>query len=225
MSKDLAKELGMNRIDETSRTSTPTSFGDYRFDERFDNAMPQLDASEELDWLMSLALDEALDANEAERLEMLLRQEPEYLDRWAAWQAVDSNFQQMPSVLPSPDFGAKFAQRLEIQERQRRLRTGFIFGIAAVVLWGSALTGTVMLGALVWSNQGAWLGGLIHNMAYWWAAMGQFGQALFNTGEALWAAPQTRAVLLCYLVAAFAILVGWFAFLRRSLREMPLVEA
>jgi hypothetical protein len=55
--------------------------------------------------------------------------------------------------------------------------------------------------------------------------MGQFGQALVNSGEALWAAPQTRAVLVCYLVMALGILVSWFVFLRRSLRVMPLIEA
>src|SRR5687767_3500712 len=127
MKKDLAQEVVMNR-----HVESPMTFGDFGRED----AMPQLNASEELDWLMSLALDEALEEREAERFERLLRQEPEHLARWAAWQAVDNDFHQMPSVLPSPDFGAKFAQRLEIHERQQRLRTGFIFGLAAIVLWG-----------------------------------------------------------------------------------------
>ena len=209
----------MDRTDQF--TDRPITFGE----DGIDDVLPPLDASEELDWLMSLALDEALGEREADRLEMLLRQEPHHVDRWADWQAVHQDFEQMPAVLPSPDFCAKFAQRLEIHERQRRLRTGVIFGLAAVALWGSALTGVVMLGILLWGSQGALLGGLIHNMAYWWAAMGQFGQGMLNAGEALWSAPQTRAVLLCYFVASIAILVGWFAFLRRSLREMPMIEA
>jgi hypothetical protein len=174
---------------------------------------------------MSLALDEALEPSEAERFDTLLREEPGNLDRWAAWQAVDNEFQLMPCVLPSLDFGEKFAQRLEIRERQRRLRTGFIFGMAALALWGSALVGTVMLVALVWSNQSDWLGALSYNLTYWWAALGHFGQALLNTGEALWAAPQTRAAAACYLVGVVSILAGWLMFLRRSLREEPMPDA
>ena len=219
MNKVLAEELVMDRTDQF--TDRPITFGE----DGIDDVLPPLDASEELDWLMSLALDEALDEREAERLEVLLRQEPNHVARWADWQAVHQDFEQMPAVLPTPDFCSKFAQRLEIHERQRRLRTGVIFGLAAVALWGSALTGVVMLGILLWGSQGSLLGGLIHNMAYWWAAMGQFGQGMLNAGEALWSAPQTRAVLLCYVAASIAILVGWFAFLRRSLREMPMVEA
>ncbi len=220
----------MARYNEKPLTSKPSistsaSFKEYDANDFMPPVDSSPDSSEELDWLMSLALDEALDEREAERLEFLLRQTPEHQARWVAWQAVDSDFHQLPAVLPSPDFGAKFAQRLLIHERQQRLRTGFIFGLAAVALWGSALTGVVMLGALMWGNQGSWFSGLIHNMAYWWAAMSQFSQVLLDTGEALWAMPQTRVVLLCYVVTSLVILVGWFVFLRRSLREMPMVEA
>jgi hypothetical protein len=127
--------------------------------------------------------------------------------------------------MPPVDFSANFAQRLAISERRRRLRTGIIFGLAAIILWGSALGGVGVLGALLWTNQSMWLGGLVHNIAYWWAAMGQFGQAFVNSGEALWAAPQTRAVFVCYLAMAVGILVSWFVYLRRSLRVVPLIEA
>jgi hypothetical protein len=216
MGEKVTKGLVMNPNNET-----PMTFEEYGNDEW----KPRLGSSEEFEWLMSLALDEALEPSEAERFEVLLREEPGNLDRWAAWQAVDNEFHLMPCVLPSLNFGEKFAQRLEIRERQRRLRTGFIFGVAAIALWGSALVGTVMLGALLWSNQSDWLGGLIYNVTYWWAALGHWGQALLNTGEALWAAPQTRAIVVCYIVAAIAILGGWLIFLRRSLRELPMAEA
>lgn len=187
--------------------------------------LPPLDAAEEFDWLMSLALDDALDPQEAERLQELLSETDENAHRWTAWQSLHNDFEQIPAVLPPVDFGEKFAHRLEIRERQRRLRTGVIFGVAAAALWSSALFGVVMLGALLWSNQAEWMGGLIFNMAYWWAALEQFGQALWNTAQALWATPQARALLACYVVASAAILTGWFVFLRRSTREMPLVEA
>lgn len=220
MRNDLAKELVMEQF-----ATTPMTIQDFGKD---GSTMPvdvALNGADEFEWLMSLALDDALDEEEAARFETLLAQEPARLEQWAAWQAMDSAFQHVPAVLPPADFCAKFEQRLAISERQRRLRTGILFGLAAVVLWGSALAGTVMLGALLWTSQDAWLGSLVHNFAYWWAAIQQFGETLVNTGETLWSAPQTRVAFICYLGIAAGILAAWFVFLRRSLREVPLVEA
>lgn len=216
MGDELTRELEMK-----ASRGVPIAFPESHIDD----ALAPFDAAEELDWLMSLALDEALNDEEAERLEFLLRQAPENSDRWAAWQSFDQAFHEVPRVLPSVDFGEKFALRLEIQERRRRLRTGVIFGVAAVALWVSAFVGVGVLGALLWSSQEAWSGGLVHTLAYWWAAIGQFGEVFLNTFEALWAAPQTRALIAGYVVAACLILAGWFALLRRSTREFPLADA
>jgi hypothetical protein len=178
------------------------------------------DNTEEMEWLMSLALDSALDTDEAARLDALLVESPENEQRWTAWQTLDKDFRQMPCVLPPLDFGEKFALRLELQERQRRLRMGVIFGLAAVALWGSALVGVASLGALAWSNQSLWLGDLIYNWAAWWAAFGKFGETLVNTAQALLSAPQTRMLIVCYVVTSMAILASWFLFLRRSTHEL-----
>lgn len=220
MSENTSKELVMNR-----EIETPITFGEYGNQVGNESLFGAPDASEELEWLMSLALDNALDDQEAERLEVLLNQDVSNHDRWTAWQTVDSAFHSMPMVLPSADFGEKFSRRLLIQERQRKLRTGMIFGVAAVALWGSALICLVILGALMWSNQGALLGALIQNVSYWWMAVQQFGRSLVSTGEALLSAPQTRALVVCYIAMVLAILIGWFTFLRRSTREMTLADA
>jgi len=219
MSEKETKELVMNRNNET-----PIAFDEPSMAPGYAWATAPHNASEELDWLMSLALDDALEGADTERMELLLRQEPQNLERWAAWQAVDSAFHDAPMATPAPDFSQKFARKLEFHERQRRLRTGFIFGTVAVALWVSALTGFVVLGALVWSNQEALSLGLIQDMAYWWSAIGQLGRALLSTGEALWSAPQTRAFF-CYIAIVMAILAAWFMFLRHSTREFPLAEA
>jgi hypothetical protein len=199
---------------------TPMTFG-----ERMNQSQSWIDASEELDWLMSLALDDALDEQEAARFEQLLAEDASNADCWDGWRAVGTKFQQAPCALPPLDFGEKFAMRLEIHERRRRLRTGLIFGLAAVLLWSSALAGMVMLGALIWSNQGMWLNGAVVNFSDWWTAVRQFGQAMLGTGAALWEVPQTRALVLCYVVAAAAILSGWLIFLRRSTRELDFGDA
>jgi hypothetical protein len=227
MNKGLAKEPVMGQY-----TDKPLASGIASGAEGFvlkdfdtDDFGGPLGAMDELDWLLSLALDDQLDEQESARLEFLLAQEPSHLERWNAWQAVDSHFHQVPSVLPPVDFAAKFDERLAIWERRRRLRTGILFGLVAVALWGSAIGGSVLLGAMIWTNQSVWLGGLIHNMAYWWSALVQFGRAFGNAGEALWAAPQMRAVVLCYFLVAMGILATWFTFLRHSLQELPVTEA
>jgi len=207
---------------------TPITFGEnenFARNSGEGREMPPLKASEEVEWLMSLALDDALDQRESSRLDWLLRQEPENMDRWVAWQVADSTFQHAPRVVPSPNFGESFARKLVIRERQRRLRTGIFFGAIAVVLWLSALTGLLTLGALVWTNQGEWAAALVQDVVIWWSALGHLGKALLNTGEALWSAPQARALFACYLVMVVAILSGWFMFLRHSTHELPLAEA
>jgi len=220
MIENETKELVMNH-----KIETPMTFDNSGSASSNDWATASLDRSEELDWLMSMALDDALDGPDAERMELLLSQEPQYLERWAAWQAVDSVFHELPMAIPAPDFAQNFARKLEIRERQRRLRTGVIFGTAAVALWISALTGLAIMGALVWSNQNLLVGGLIQDMAYWWSAAGQLGRALLSTGAALWSAPQTRALFVCYVALVIAILSAWFMFLRHSTHELPLAEA
>ncbi len=224
MRENLAREVVMDQTAETPMTFDPEDFDTDKFVEAGES-LGSLDGVDRLDWLMSLALDDELDAHEASQLDLMLAQEPRYLERWDAWQAVDGTLHQLPCVLPPMDFAAKFEARLAIRERQRRLRTGVMFALVAIALWGSALGGTIMLGALVWTNQGVWLSGFVHNMAYWWSALGQFAQAFGSAALALWSAPQTRTVLLCYIVAAVGILATWFVFLRQSVRMSPAVEA
>ena len=220
MNKTRNRPMTFDELSNDDRNKTGST---SRFDS--EESLPALHGADELDWLMSLALDDALDAGEAARLDALLAETPENIERWASWQAMDYTMHQVPSVLPPLDFGDKFSQRLQIQERQRRLKAGIIFGVAAVALWGSALAGMVALGVLLWSNQGALLADIVHNIAYMWTAAGQYWSVLLNTLETLWAVPQTRALFACYVVASIAILVGWFTLLRRSTRELPLSEA
>lgn len=209
---------------------TPNTFDDLNSDDLDkkplgEDALFLVDEAEELEWLMSLALDDALDVEERSRLESLLSESPENAECWRVWQEVDSTFHMSPAVLPPTDFCEKFALRLEIAERQRRLRTGVIFGVAAVALWGSVLLGLIGLGALIWADQGAIFSGIVANVAYWWTGIQQLGRALTNTLQLLWSAPQTRMLFGVYIFTGVAILSGWFVFLRRSTRELPLSGA
>jgi hypothetical protein len=182
-------------------------------------------ATEELEWLMSLALDGCLDDHESQRLDMLLGDENDHAIRWSSWQALDQNLHNIPYAIPNPDFVDRFAMRLEIRERQRRLRTGFIFGFIAVALWLSAMVGLVTVGAFVWTNPGGLFNTMVDSTLYWWSAAGQLIGALANTFAALLSTPETLFAMVCYLVAVVAILSGWFVFLRRSTQMEPLTDA
>jgi hypothetical protein len=185
----------------------------------------RLTTADELDWLMSLALDDELDAAGEARLNELLAQEALGAERWHAWQVLDADLARVPAVLPPANFVQSVERRIAIHERQRRLRAGAVFGLVAVTLWTSAMIAVCLLGAFFWTNQSAVLGGLVHNFAAWWTAMRQVGIAFLQAGEALLASEQTRTAMTIYLSCAVAILAGWFVFLRRTLQIVPEYDA
>jgi hypothetical protein len=184
-----------------------------------------VDKADELDWLMSLALDGELDAADAARLDALLEAEATGEARWQAWQALDADLARVPAALPSAEFAPAVARRVAVYERQRRLRAGVLFGLVAVTLWTSALVVVVLLGAFFWANQGALLGGFVHNFAAWWTAVRQVGLGFLQAGESLLATEQTRMAVTLYLGCTALILAGWFVFLRRTLQIVPEYDA
>lgn len=179
---------------------------------------PEIDTSEELAWLTSLALDGALSEAEEARLETLLAAESESAELWQVWQTLDADLSAAPSINPPATFGESFNARLARWEQRRRIRTGVVFGLAALALWGSALCGILVLGAFLWTNEVALMGDFVHMFALWWSAFVNFGETLYETGSELLAAPQARYVAGGYVLMAVTILAGWIVYLRRSLR-------
>lgn len=181
----------------------------------------QVAAADELDWLMSQALDGELDAEGEARLEELLAQEAAGSERWATWQVCDAAFAKVPATLPPVDFAAGVERRIAIYERQRRLRNGVLFGAAAVTLWTGALAAMFLLGAFLWTNQGVFLGGLVHDLAAWWTAVRQVVLAFVQAGESLLATQETQRAIGIYLCTAALILAGWVMVLQRTLQAVP----
>lgn len=171
---------------------------------------------DEVLWLMSLALDGELDEAAAARLDALLREDVTLADDWQRWQQIDAELAQARSLEPPRDFAEKLDMRLLQWERRRKLRMGIVFGVAAVALWVSALAGVIGLGAFFWSNQMAWMGGILHEVALWWVALRQVGVSLMGSIDVLLNAPQTWAILACYATLAVGVLTSWFSWLRRS---------
>jgi anti-sigma factor RsiW len=182
-------------------------------------------SEEEAAFLFSLALDEQLDEAEAAKLEELLAGEPFWGAEWQTWQAMDATLRSAPILAPPAGFLAGVEQRLVQTERRRKLWAGATFAVIALLLWGSALTGVVSLGALVMARQDIWLNESIHNVTYWWVSTTARLNLLWTTALALVATPQAQAVVVCYAVMAVAILGGWIMFLRRSVRVSSTLAA
>jgi len=181
----------------------------------------RLSQADEQDWLMSLALDGELSLEDEERLNQLLIADPGVGAQWQVWQAMDGLLASAGRVAPSPDFAARLDEQLLLQERRRHLRTGAVFALAALGLWGSMVAGLVAVAAFVWDNQVAWAGGMVRNLTYWLATLGRLTETLMTSGQALLAVPEAQLVLGCYVVGALAILLTWVVFLRRSLHVVP----
>lgn len=190
------------------------------------------DDFEDFEELMSLALDDRLTPEEADRFEVLLAQAAERdpasepapihesapMQMWALWQDLDAQLSRAPAVAPAPDFSARVMQQLAWQERRKRLWLGSAIGVAALFLWGTALLVMLGLAYLLGANQALLLGELGQTLLHWWdVTVGLTGSALRSLAAIL-ATAQARAVIMLYCVLATGMLSIWWVWLRRTTR-------
>lgn len=179
-------------------------------------AGPPPEIVDEFDWLMSLALDDMLDADERNRFEAYLLQYPALAAQWAAWQAVDLQLDQLPHVLAAPGFVARFETRLAQAEaqQQRRVLT-FALVVVGLALAGF-MAGALSTGALVVSTQGPWLGEQMRNLVYTANVIDTWFGALVDAVLAVAGSPQARALGFVYLAVVALMIGGWMQLLQRS---------
>jgi hypothetical protein len=120
-------------------------------------------------------------------------------------------------LAPPDDFLARVETGVVQRGRRRRLWTGTAVALVALLLWGSALLGTLSLGALLLSRQAVWLSEAVHGAALWWAGLSATAAALWGSMLTLLGTPQAQMAMVCYALVAALILLLWFSFLRRSL--------
>lgn len=180
---------------------------------------------EELEWLMSLALDGRLDEVDSARLDVLLAAESGGLSVWQDWQAFDTALHRAPAYAPPVDFLAGVEQKVVQWERRRRLWAGVTIGAAALVLWGSALVGLATLGAFAFSNQAVWMSEMIHGIAFAWVRFTSLVHFVWIALMGLAATPQALALGVCYALAAAVMLGLWIGFLRKTTRTDEAVIA
>ncbi len=181
--------------------------------------------AETLEVLMSLALDELLDEDGTARLELMLASDAAWSAEWEKWLAVDASLRSAPQVEPPADFLAGVEQKIVQLERRRRLWSGAIIGLSALLLWGSALVGLVSLGAFVLANQATWLNELIHGIALSWVRFTGLMQFLWYGALNLASTPQALALGICYGVMTAALLGLWIGLLRRTTRAGETLNA
>lgn len=170
----------------------------------------------EFDWLMSLALDNELDADAQARFDALLTDDPDLADAWRAWQWIDREFAATPALTPPSGFAQRFDLRLAEVEKERQQRVLLLSSAAALLAVTLVFAMTAGLGAFVFLTQGQWLGEQVRALALaytsanlWFATVGETANAAISTPQAQLAGG-LYALLLVMLVA------GWVQLLRRS---------
>ena len=170
-------------------------------------------------WLMSLALDQRLEPDEAELFDALIAHNPALGKEWALWQAMDAMLLGAPQVTPADGFVIEFERRREQAERRRRLWFGLGVATVTVALWCTLLLGLLGASAYLVFRESGLLVALVHGAAYWYAVVHSQLSALLLTATTLLSAPRFQAILLVYAMTAGLTLYVWVRFLRRSLRD------
>ena len=177
------------------------------------------DSREEAFALMSMALDGLLDAQETERLEVLMKQEAGLRTTWQDWQKMDSLLTSAVHADPEAGFVLRFEKRLAVKEQRARSRRRVAYGAVAVVAWLLSLVALGFVGWLLVSNQSQWMNGFVRELVYYPSAVVIWVRALRATLSATVSEPQSIAMTFCYMAGAAVMLSTWLWFLRRTTRE------
>lgn len=178
------------------------------------------EAHDEYSLLMSLALDNLLDAQEAHQLQTHLSTCEPCNQQWQTWQAIDRQFQVAPMLSPPVDFVQRVGTRLERAEKRRETRVGLLLAGLTLLIWTIGFAGIgVLLGLMIY-NQVGWFGQTLHGLAYAWTMLAVVGESVWRVMVGLSENPSAIGAALCYVALVVLILVGWTRFLRRTIRPL-----
>ncbi|MEZ4868440.1 MAG: hypothetical protein R3C14_44335 [Caldilineaceae bacterium] len=178
--------------------------------------LPTPEQQEEFMLLMSLALDNLLDEDEAARFAIYQTEYSPFARQWDEWQQLHGQLLALPHVMPAADFVQKVECRLVHHERRQRLWLALLFGAVTFVLWITVMTAAIGLGAYLVVNQSSWLGVTIQNLTYTWVEISQWLSGGWEAFVSFAATPQAKGLGAAYLAFTVALLAGWLNFLRRS---------
>ena len=185
--------------------------------------LPAAEVQEEFGLLMSLSLDDLLDAAEQQRFQGYLERYPVLARQWRSWQLLDHHLMVTPPAEPATGFVQRFELHQVAQDRRRLVGRNLLIAALIIVVWGGMLVGGTALAAYVLLFQGNWLVELIHSLAYYGAAVTKWVETCWHLLTSLVATPQAIGFAIGYAVVAGALLTFWVRFLRQTTRtvEMP----
>ncbi|GIV68254.1 hypothetical protein [Caldilinea sp.] len=173
-------------------------------------------SEQEFAWLMSLALDDRLDADERVRFETLLAEHEELAQAWRSWQRIDRQFAETPAIAPSSGFVRRFEARLAQQEQQRQQRVLLLSAALAVTALAMVFLAIVGVGALILFTQGQWVGEQLRMLAFAYSSLKLWASSTFETTAALARTPQAQLLGAAYALLVVLMTAAWVQLLRRS---------
>lgn len=183
------------------------------------------EVQEEFSLLMSLSLDNLLDEIEQQQFQLYLDRYPVCARQWHSWQALDRHLGLAPAIEPTAGFVQRFETRLAQQDNRSLLGRNLWIALFIVVVWIGMLVGGATLFTYVLLYQGSWLAGLVHNLAYYGAAISQWFELTWQAVMAWAVTPQAIAFAFVYLVMAAGLLAFWIRFLRNSTQPVEMVSS
>lgn len=172
----------------------------------------------EFDWLMSLALDDQLDAGEQARFDDLLGDRPELAGAWQAWQWIDHEFAATPALTPPSGFVTRFELRLAEQEQQRQQRLILLSATLALLATALVFASTAGVGAFVFLTQGQWVGEQVRGLALAYTSANLWFTSTLDALLALVSTPQAQIIGGVYTLLLVTMVAAWVQLLRRSAR-------
>jgi len=182
-----------------------------------------LTEEEEFELLMSLALDDMLEPDEAQRFDKMLADGDKLGDSWNEWQQFDADFRKAPVAEPSANFVASFEERLETKQRRRRIWIGVGISVVALILWTNLTVGLLGAGAYVMFNQAEWLTATVRLAVYISATVEGYATMFTTMCSSVMSSPQAQLMAAVYVTLTGLALWFWTKFLRKSVSSSSAV--
>lgn len=176
-------------------------------------------SEQEFEWLMSLALDEQLNAAERSRFETLLTEHEELAQTWNAWQRIDHELAATPAIAPASGFVQRFEARLAQQEQQRHQHALLLSAALAMVALAMVFFAVVGVVALILLTQGQWVGEQVRVLAFAYTSLQLWVTSTLETAAALAKTPQAQLLGAVYAFVGVILAAAWAQHLRRATRS------
>ena len=170
--------------------------------------------------LISLTLDEMLDAEEKQRLDRHLERCDSCRLQWSLWQVIDQKLRAAPAPEPSPAFPHLVAGRLSRQEQRRNIQIGLLLTALAVFVWSLSLAGIGLFAAFLVYNNLDGFTAINQFLTDAWAVAGVVGHSLWQVLIDLTATPAILGVAIAYLLISVVALVVWLLLIQHSIQPI-----